>query len=87
MIAFPHPRVRPLYFPRLLKSALTCYTKCVVEALCFSNAAFKLSKLLLKRCCVASICDKRASIADCRCEMSRDHSPTVFEYRADALCD
>ena len=84
MIALPHPRVRPflgqLYFPRLLKSAFTCCTKCVVEAFCLSKAA-------LKRCCVASICFKRASIADCRCEMSRDHSPTVFEYRADALCD
>ena len=91
MIALPHPGVRPLlgqlYFARLLKSAFTCCTKCVVEALCFSNAVFKRSKLLLKRCCMASICVKRASIADCRCEMRCDHAPTFFEYASDALSD
>lgn len=38
-----------LYFLRLLKSALTCCTKCVVEALCFSSAVFKRSKFLLMR--------------------------------------
>ena len=85
------PRVRPLlgqlYFARLLKSAFTCCTKCAVEAVCLDKAAFKLSKLLLKRCCVASICVKRASIADCRCEMRCDHSPTFFEYASDARAD
>ena len=85
MIAFldTHPRVRALlgqlYFLRFLKSAFTCCTKCVVEAVCLSNAAFKSSKPVLKRRCVASICVKRASIDDCLCEMLRDQSPTFFE--------
>ena len=51
------------------------------------KAAFKFSKPALKRCCVASICDKRASIADCRCEVRCDHAPTFFEYSSDALSD
>lgn len=87
VIAFPHPCVCQFYFARLLKSAFTCCTKFVVEAVCLAKAVFKLSKPVLNRCCVASICDKRASIADCRCEMRCDHAPTFFEYSSDALSD
>lgn len=55
VVALAHPFVRECRFPGqfyfllLLKSALSCCTKCVVEVLCFSNAAFKRSKFLLMR--------------------------------------
>lgn len=91
MIALPQPRVCPFlgqfYFARFFKSAFTCCTKSSVEVFSVFSAVLKRSKPALKRCCVASICVKRASITDCRCEMRCDHAPTFFEYASDALSD